>query len=175
MLAFDRKPSIDLKKNGELRFFFHQRKYSFVTNVDLNRWYNISIEQKGNNRKVSFKKSEVQFRPTVKIICLWPSLFPLAYQYVYDRFFSLLQSMEERFTVLRILIRRHLRMLECLLETNISQPPMPATEIYYGRIFMLTTALISGLKHRTRRLEQLTDGVHSTVSVLIWSFTHFNI
>ena len=70
VLAFDRKPSIDLKKNGELRFFFHQRKYSFVTNVDLNRWYNISIEQKGNNRKVSFKKSEVQFGPTVKISCL---------------------------------------------------------------------------------------------------------
>ena len=70
VLAFDRKPSIDLNKNGELRFFFHQRKYSFVTNVDLNRWYNISIEQKGNNRKVSFKKSEVQFGPTVKISCL---------------------------------------------------------------------------------------------------------
>ena len=70
VLAFDRKPSIDLKKNGELRFFFHQRKYSFVTNVDLNRWYNISIEQKENNRKVSFKKSEVQFGPTVKISCL---------------------------------------------------------------------------------------------------------
>ena len=70
VLAFDKKPSIDLNKNGELRFFFHQRKYSFVTNVDLNRWYNISIEQKGNNRKVSFKKSEVQFGPTVKISCL---------------------------------------------------------------------------------------------------------
>ena len=90
------------------------------------------------------------------------------------RFISLLQSMEERFTVLRILIPRHSPMSECLLETNSSQPLMPATRIYYGWILMLTTTLILGLKYNgTRRLEQLTLGVHSSVSVLIWSFTHF--
>ena len=52
MLAFDKKPSVDLNKNGELRIFFQQRKYSFVTNVDLRKWYNISIEQKPNDEKV---------------------------------------------------------------------------------------------------------------------------
>ena len=52
MLAFDKKPSVDLNKNGELRIFFQQRKYSFVTNVDLNKWYDISIEQKTENEKV---------------------------------------------------------------------------------------------------------------------------
>ena len=52
VLAFDKKPSVDLNKNGELRIFFQQRKYSFVTNVDLNKWYDISIEQKTENEKV---------------------------------------------------------------------------------------------------------------------------
>ena len=52
VLAFNKKPSIDLNKNGELRIFFQQRKYSFVTNVDLRKWYNISIEQKPKDKKV---------------------------------------------------------------------------------------------------------------------------
>ena len=52
VLAFDKKPSVDLNKNGELRIFFQQRKYNFISNVDLNKWYNISIEQNPNNRKV---------------------------------------------------------------------------------------------------------------------------
>ena len=52
VLAFDKKPSIDLNKNGELRFFFQQRKYTFVSKVDLNKWYNISIEQKPKNKEV---------------------------------------------------------------------------------------------------------------------------
>ena len=52
MLSFDRKPSVDLNKYGELRFFFHQKKYSFLSNVELNKWYNISIEQKTNNKRV---------------------------------------------------------------------------------------------------------------------------
>ena len=52
VLAFDKKPSVDLNKNGELRFFFQQRKYSFISNVELNKWYNISIEQKLNHKKV---------------------------------------------------------------------------------------------------------------------------
>ena len=52
VLAFDKKPSVDLNKNGELRIFFQQRKYSFVANVDLRKWYNISIEQKPKNKEV---------------------------------------------------------------------------------------------------------------------------
>ena len=52
VLAFDKKPSIDLNKNGELRFFFEQRKYNFISNVDLNKWYVISIEQRPNDEKV---------------------------------------------------------------------------------------------------------------------------
>ena len=52
VLAFDKKPSVDLNKNGELRIFFQQRKYSFVLNVDLNRWYDISIEQNQRDEKV---------------------------------------------------------------------------------------------------------------------------
>ena len=56
VLAFNKKPSIDLNKNGELRFFFENRKYNFISNVVLNKWYNISIEQKPNNKKVSQKK-----------------------------------------------------------------------------------------------------------------------
>ena len=54
VLAFDKKPSVDLNKNGELRIFFQRRKYTFSTsNVDLNKWYNISIEQKPNDKKVN--------------------------------------------------------------------------------------------------------------------------
>ena len=59
MLAFNKKPSVDLNKNGELRFFFQQRKYSFIANVDLNKWYNITIEQKQNDQKVT-KKGKVR-------------------------------------------------------------------------------------------------------------------
>ena len=82
--------------------------------------------------------------------------------------------MEERFTELRIIFPSRSPMSECLLETNSNQLLMPATEIYYGRTFMWTTALILALKYkRTRRLEQLIVGVHSSVSVLIWLFTHF--
>ena len=61
VLAFDKKPSIDLNKNGELRFFFEQRKYNFISNVDLNKWYNISIEQRPNNEKVREKKHFLLF------------------------------------------------------------------------------------------------------------------
>ena len=55
VLAFNKKPSIDLNKNGELRFFFENRKYNFISNVVLNKWFNISIEQKPKNKKVSQK------------------------------------------------------------------------------------------------------------------------
>ena len=55
MLAFNKKPSVDLNKNGKLRIFFQQKKYNFISNVALNKWYNISIEQKPNYEKVSEK------------------------------------------------------------------------------------------------------------------------
>ena len=55
VLAFDKKPSIDLKRNGDLRFFFQDRKYTFISDVILNKWYNISIEQKVKNKKVRIK------------------------------------------------------------------------------------------------------------------------
>ena len=81
--------------------------------------------------------------------------------------------MEERFTVLKIPIPKHSPMLECLLETNSSQLQMPAIKICYGRTFILTTALILEPKYwRKIKLEPLTVGVHSSVSVLILPFTH---
>ena len=55
VLAFDKKPSITLNKSGELKFFFQKRKYNFISNVVLNKWYEISIEQKPNNQKVRRK------------------------------------------------------------------------------------------------------------------------
>ena len=55
VLAFDKKPSVDLNKNGQLRLFFEKKKYTFITNIDLNKWYNISIEQKPKNKKVRKK------------------------------------------------------------------------------------------------------------------------
>ena len=58
VLAFDKKPSVDLNKNGQLRFFFENKKYTFITNIDLNKWYNISFEQKPKNEKVR-KKAKV--------------------------------------------------------------------------------------------------------------------
>ena len=109
MLTFNKKPSVDVNKNGELRIFFEKRKYNFILNVDLNKWYNISIEQRPTNEKVR-KKFKSKLR-------------------LYVRFISPLQLMEERFTVLRILNPSHSSMLECFLETNQSQPRMPATEI----------------------------------------------
>ena len=59
VLAFNKKPSVDLNKNGELRIFFQQRKYQFISNIDLNKWYNITIQQKPNDEKVGeiFKKN----------------------------------------------------------------------------------------------------------------------
>ena len=56
VLAFDKKPSVDLNKNGDLRIFFQQRKYTFLLNVHLNKWYNIAIVQKQNDKKVRIKK-----------------------------------------------------------------------------------------------------------------------
>ena len=67
VLAFSKKPSVDLNKNGKLRIFFHQRKYNFVTNVELNRWYNISIEQNLNNKKVRKKPQVSAFIKSISL------------------------------------------------------------------------------------------------------------
>ena len=53
MKSVHRIPSVDLNKKGQLRIFFQKRKYTFVSNVDLNKWYNITIEQKIKYKKVS--------------------------------------------------------------------------------------------------------------------------
>ena len=45
-------PTVDLNKNGQLRIFFQKKKFTFVSNVDLNKWYNITIEQKIKYKKV---------------------------------------------------------------------------------------------------------------------------
>ena len=45
-------PAVAINKNGELRIFFRQRKYKFISKVNLGKWYNISIEQKPTNKKV---------------------------------------------------------------------------------------------------------------------------
>ena len=48
--------SVDLNKNGQLYIAFDRessRKNRFRINIDLNKWYNISIEQKPNEKKVS--------------------------------------------------------------------------------------------------------------------------
>ena len=66
VLAFNKKPSVDLNKNGELRIFFQQRKYSFITNVDLNKWYNITIRQKAENKKVRKNKNFTKFHNSNK-------------------------------------------------------------------------------------------------------------
>ena len=44
-----------MNKNGELRIFFQKKNYNFIANIDLNKWYNISIEQKPNDEKVRDK------------------------------------------------------------------------------------------------------------------------
>ena len=52
ILSFDKKPDITLNKKGKLKIFFEKRKYNFALNIDLNKWYNISIEQKNKKEKV---------------------------------------------------------------------------------------------------------------------------
>ena len=52
----DRIPDVALNKNGELRFtnsVSGNKKYQFIFNVDLNKWYNITIEQTKNDQKVT--------------------------------------------------------------------------------------------------------------------------
>ena len=49
--------SVDLKKTGHLKIVFDKeslKKNKFITNkpIDLNKWYNISVEQKPNEKKV---------------------------------------------------------------------------------------------------------------------------
>ena len=55
-------PDIALSKNGDLRFSNSvngNKNYQFIFNVDLNRWYNITIEQKQHDQKVT-KKGKVR-------------------------------------------------------------------------------------------------------------------
>ena len=148
----DRVPEIALDKNGGLRIsnsVSGNAKYSFISKVGLNKWYSIIIEQKSNHGKVILK--------------ITSSLNLLNVRYI-----SLLQSMEDRFILWRILILGHSLMLECLLETNSNQQLMRVT-----KTSMLVLALLLGIIHeKTIRLEQLTAGVHFSVSVLISSFTH---
>ena len=52
----DRIPDVALNKNGVLRFSHSvsgNKKYQFLFNVDLNKWYNITIEQEKNYQKVN--------------------------------------------------------------------------------------------------------------------------
>ena len=52
----DRIPDVALNKNGALRFSHSvsgNKKYQFLFNVDLNKWYNITIEQEKNYQKVN--------------------------------------------------------------------------------------------------------------------------
>ena len=53
MKSVQKIPTVDFNKKGELRIFFQKRKYTFNSNVDLNKWYNITIEQKMKFKKVS--------------------------------------------------------------------------------------------------------------------------
>ena len=63
--------------------------------------------------------------------------------------------------MLRITIPRHSPISEFMLETISNQQPMPVSET-----LMLVRALILGpMYERTIRLEQLTVGVHYSVSV----------
>ena len=51
----DRIPDIALNKNGKLRFsnsVSGNKKYQFIFNVALNKWYNIIVEQTRTDEKV---------------------------------------------------------------------------------------------------------------------------
>ena len=60
VLSFDKKPDITLNKKGKMKIFFEKRKYNFVLNIDLNKWYNISIEQKNKKEKVR-NRNRIEF------------------------------------------------------------------------------------------------------------------
>ena len=52
----DRIPEISLNKNGKMRIsnsVSGNKKYQFLSNVNLNKWFNIIVEQKQNNGKVT--------------------------------------------------------------------------------------------------------------------------
>ena len=58
----DRAPTVAVNKNGHLRFsnsVSGNEKYKFIFNVDLNKWYNITIEQRPSNEKVTRKLLQV--------------------------------------------------------------------------------------------------------------------
>ena len=52
----DRVPDLALSKNGDLRLsnsVSGNKKYQILSNVNLNKWFNIIVEQKQNNGKVT--------------------------------------------------------------------------------------------------------------------------
>ena len=52
----DRIPEISLNKNGKMRIsnsVSGNKKYQILSNVNLNKWFNIIVEQKQNNGKVT--------------------------------------------------------------------------------------------------------------------------
>ena len=68
----DRAPTVAVNKNGHLRFsnsVSGNKKYKFLFNVDRNKWYNITIEQRPNNEKVTrnFFLSFMSMTEAVKI------------------------------------------------------------------------------------------------------------
>ena len=66
----DRTPTVAVNKNGHLRFsnsVSGNEKYKFIFNVDLNKWYNITIEQRPSNEKVTRKLLQVLYRRQVKL------------------------------------------------------------------------------------------------------------
>ena len=71
--------------------------------------------------------------------------------------------MEERFTMLKILIPRHSPISESLLETISNQQPMPVTET----LMLDLTFILGPMYERTMRLEPLTIGVRYSESVWI--------
>ena len=51
----DRIPEIAINKNGKMRIsnsVSGNKKYQFLSNVNLNKWFNIIVQQKQNNGKV---------------------------------------------------------------------------------------------------------------------------
>ena len=54
----DRIPEISLNKNGKLRVsnsVSGNKKYQFISNVGLKKWYNITVDQRQTNEKVNKK------------------------------------------------------------------------------------------------------------------------
>ena len=54
----DRIPEISVNKNGKMRIsnsVSGNKKYQFISNVGLKKWYNITVDQRQTNEKVNKK------------------------------------------------------------------------------------------------------------------------